>query len=123
MKVLLSIRPEYAKKIFNGKKKYEYRRVIFKNRNIHSIVVYATKPIKKIIGEFEIDEILSDRPNKIWEKTYKYSGISKEYFDLYTNSKEIIYAIKIGNYKLYQKPKLLTCKKKIKSAPQSFIYI
>ena len=68
MKVLLSIRPEYAEKIFNGKKKYEYRRVIFKNRNIHSIVVYATKPIKKIIGEFEIDEILSDRPNKIWEK-------------------------------------------------------
>lgn len=31
MKVLLSIKPEFAERIFNGSKKYEFRKVIFKN--------------------------------------------------------------------------------------------
>ena len=32
MKVLLSIKPEFAEKIFNGTKKYEFRKSIFKNK-------------------------------------------------------------------------------------------
>ena len=34
MKVLLSIKPEFAEKIFDGTKLYEFRRSIFKNKNI-----------------------------------------------------------------------------------------
>ena len=30
MKILLSIKPEFAEKIFSGSKKYEFRRRIFK---------------------------------------------------------------------------------------------
>ena len=30
MKIVLSIKPEYAEKIFSGSKKYEFRRMIFK---------------------------------------------------------------------------------------------
>ena len=30
MKILLSIKPEYAHKIFSGEKKFEYRKIIFK---------------------------------------------------------------------------------------------
>jgi predicted transcriptional regulator len=32
MKVILSIKPEYAFKIFDGTKKFEFRRVIFKKK-------------------------------------------------------------------------------------------
>ena len=53
MKVLLSIKPEFADKIFNGTKKYEYRRSIFKKKEVKTVVVYASSPIQKIIGEFE----------------------------------------------------------------------
>ena len=34
MKVLLSIKPEYVDKIFSGEKRYEYRKSMFKNKNI-----------------------------------------------------------------------------------------
>ncbi len=62
MKVLLSIKPEFAFKIFNGTKKYEYRRTIFKKCEVTIVLVYATYPIQKVIGEFEIGEILHEDP-------------------------------------------------------------
>lgn len=62
MKVLLSIKPEFAFKIFEGKKKFEFRKVIFKNPNVKTVVVYASSPVQRVIGEFEIDDILSSDP-------------------------------------------------------------
>ena len=38
MKVLLSIKPEFAFAIINGSKKFEYRKNIFKNQDISSVV-------------------------------------------------------------------------------------
>jgi predicted transcriptional regulator len=123
MKVLLSIKPEYATKIFTGEKKYEYRKIIFKNKNVQRVVVYASSPMRKVIGEFEIDEIISEHPDVIWEKTYKYSGISKNIFERYSNSKDVIHAIRIGKYKLYRKKISLKDKFNIAFAPQSFVYL
>ena len=54
MRVLLSIKPEFALKIFDGSKRYEYRRSIFKRGGVTKIVVYASDPIQKVIGEFKI---------------------------------------------------------------------
>ena len=53
MKVILSIKPEFANKIFNGTKKFEFRRTLFKKKEVKKIVVYASAPISKVIGEFE----------------------------------------------------------------------
>ena len=38
MKVLLSIKPEFAEKIFNGTKKYEFRKSIFKNKDVDKVI-------------------------------------------------------------------------------------
>ena len=54
MKVLLSINPPYVDKIFNGEKKFEYRRAIFKDNSVDTIVIYSTSPIKKVVGEFKV---------------------------------------------------------------------
>lgn len=48
MRILLSINPEYVEKIFSGTKKYEYRKNIFKNKEVKTILIYSTSPIKKI---------------------------------------------------------------------------
>ena len=122
MKVLLSIKPEYAEKILHGKKKYEFRRTIFKNEEVSKIVIYATSPIKKIIGEFEIEDILTLNTYDLWEKTMKYSGINKEFYDDYFSGKEEGHAIKIRKPKRYSKYMDL-CDYDIKQAPQSFVYL
>lgn len=122
MKVLLSIKPEFAEKIFNGTKKYEFRRSVFKNPNIKTIVVYASSPVQQVIGEFEIEKILIYELNKLWKETHDFSGISKKYFFDYFINKEIGYAIKIKDYKKYKEP--LCIKKDFNATPpQSFMYL
>ena len=123
MKVLLSIKPEYANKIFSGEKKFEYRKLIFK-REIKFIVVYATKPVGMIIGEFEIDKIISDTPKQIWDLTKEHSGIEEDKFKNYFSNKETGFAIKVKKAKLYAHSKTLKeYNPKIKVPPQSFCYI
>jgi predicted transcriptional regulator len=122
MKVLLSIKPEFAEKIFEGTKKYEFRKIIFKNKDVNKVIVYASSPLKYIIGEFEIESILNDNVDKIWEKTCDTSGISKEFYYTYFANSRKAYAIKIGNVKRYKRKKLLS-EYKINCAPQSFVYL
>ena len=119
MKVLFSIKPKFVESIIKGNKKYEYRKAIFK-KNVDTVVIYKTTPFCKIIGEFEIDGILYDTPENIWQITQEFAGITQDYFDKYFYNRKIAYAIKIGNIKQYElEPKDII--KQFK-APQSFMY-
>lgn len=121
---MISIKPEYAQKIFEGEKKYEYRKKIFKRRDIEHIVVYATKPVGKVIGEFEVAEIIEGDPVTIWEQTKKYSGINKKDYTKYFRDHKKGFALFIKNTVIYQEPlELYELDPKIKTAPQSFMYI
>lgn len=122
MKVLLSIKPEFALKIFDGSKRYEFRRSIFKNRDIKKVIVYATKPVGKIIGEFEIEDILHEELPILWLNTKNHSGTNEEKFRKYFSDKSKGYAIQIKNAKRYDEPMLLD-NLGISSAPQSFMYV
>ncbi|RJP50905.1 MAG: ASCH domain-containing protein [Anaerolineaceae bacterium] len=121
--VLLSIKPEFAEKIFQGIKKYEFRKAVFKNRNIQKVIVYASAPVSKVIGEFEIEDILEHETELLWTKTKRYSGIPKDYFDSYFRGREVGYAIKIRKSKLYKAPLDLSRHFNVKYPPQSFMYI
>ena len=122
MKVLLSIKPEHAFKIFDGTKKFEFRRVIFKKPNIKTVIVYASSPVQKVIGEFEIDDIFSFNPDEIWKMTKKFSGISEDFFYEYFANREIAHAIKIKNIKKYSEP--LSIKDDFNLVPpQSYVYL
>lgn len=122
MKVLLSIKPEFAFKIFDGEKKFEFRKVIFKNPDIRTVVVYASSPVQQVIGEFEIDDILSSSPDEIWELTKNYSGISEMYFHEYFENRLVAHAIKIKNTKRYKKPMSLKEDFNV-LPPQSYLYL
>ena len=122
MKVILSIKPEFANKIFEGTKKYEFRRAIFKNPNVKKVVVYSSSPVRKIIGEFEIEHILIHDLETLWNKTKKHAGISEGYFFQYFNDKGLGYAIKIKKPRLYREPKCIRVDYNL-FPPQSFLYL
>lgn len=123
MKVLLSIKPEYVKKIFSGEKRYEYRKSIYKNHAVDTIVVYCTMPMGKIVGEFKVEKIIQDNPINIWNTTKAYSGVEKSFFKQYFKGRDKGFAIKINSTKLYDTP--IDPKEKLDNftAPQSFRYI
>lgn len=122
MKVLLSINPPYVDKIFNGEKKFEYRKSIFKATSVDTIVIYSTSPIKKVVGEFKIIKIHCDTPENLWKNTYPHTGINKADFFNYFKNKNLGYALEIGKIIKYETPKTLA-ELGVKSAPQSFVYL
>ena len=122
MKILLSIKPEFVEKIFNGSKRYEYRKVRFKREHIQTVVVYSTSPVSQIVGEFEIEEVLCQHPELLWEATQDEAGIDEVYFQDYFEGREQAVALKIGSTLLYENP---INPKEIYAdfvAPQSFRY-
>lgn len=123
MKILLSIKPEFVKEIFNGNKKFEYRKSIFKNTKVKSVIIYATMPIGRIVGEFSIEKILQDVPSQLWQDTSTQSGISKTFYDLYFEGRDKAYALQIGELIQYKEP--INPYKLIEGfvPPQSFKYM
>lgn len=122
MPVLLSIKPEFVAKIFSNEKQYEFRKVIFKNKQIRDVVIYASSPVSKVVGSFTIDKIIGDTPDKVWKLTKDKAGITKSYFDNYFKDKQVAYAIKIKQATQYDKPIDLQ-DLNIQRAPQSFMYL
>jgi predicted transcriptional regulator len=121
--VLLSIKPNFAEKIFGGSKRFEFRRRVFANRDVKKIVVYVSAPVSKVVGEFEIEEIIELEVENLWDHTKEFSGIAKDYFDSYFIGRETGFAIKIGKTHKYETPLELEEDFNIKHAPQFFIYL
>ena len=104
MNVLLSVKPKYANEIVSGRKKYEFRKSIFKRENIEKMYIYSSSPVKKIIAIVDIVGILSDSPQELWEQCHEDAGISeREFFNYFKNS-DTGYAIKISNVQEFPAP-------------------
>lgn len=82
--VIISIRPEYAFKIISGEKVVELRRR-FPVENIAggTALIYASSPIKKIIGHAVIQEVKKMPIDELWDSFYKEACVSKEFFYAY----------------------------------------
>lgn len=121
-KILMPINPKYVDEILSGNKKYEYRKIKAKRKNIDKMVIYSTSPIMRVVAEVDVEGIIEASPEKLWEQTKEYSGITKDFYSKYYKNKENAIAYKLGNIKVYDKPKKL-CDIGINYVPQSFIYL
>lgn len=122
MKVLLSIKPEFVRKIFFRSKKYEFRKVLFR-KEVESVIIYSTMPVGRIVGEFTISNIISGKPNIIWEQTKEHSGITEKFYTDYFMNRKLAHAIEIGRLIKYEIEINPFIKIPNFVAPQSFKYI
>lgn len=118
--IILSIKPQYVEQILCGKKKYEYRKRLCK-KDINKIYLYATNPIKKVVGEVEIISKLEEEKETLWNITKQYSGVTYEEYCDYFSTKEVAYAYQLGDVTKYNEPKPLT-DFGIEFSPQSYLY-
>lgn len=95
--VLISIHPKYVDLISTGKKKIEFRKRSF-SQPIKRFVVYSTAPVSKVVGFFDVDTIVCDSPQNLWETYSAVGGIERnDYFDYYANKSTAV-GIRIKNY-------------------------
>jgi len=83
--ILLAVRPQYAKKIFEGSKRVELRRVRPKQiKKGDLVMIYISSPIQSIAGAFKVNEIVEKTLLELWDLVYDKAGITqKEFYEYY----------------------------------------
>lgn len=120
-RVLLSIHCQHATNIYNESKQFEYRKIIWNNKSIRTVLLYETWPVKRITGEFTIASITKATPDELWDTTYKHSGLNRKAFYKYFGNSKIGFAIGIKDVKRYSETRSLSDYEVV--LPQSFCYI
>ncbi|MXO04009.1 ASCH domain-containing protein [Flavobacterium sp. HBTb2-11-1] len=98
--LLISIKPQYAKKIFEGEKTIELRKSAPQRVDIDDyMLIYVTSPVKELWGVCKIQSIVKNEPEIIWNKYGNVAGISKEDFDDYYKETTNGYGIELKEVK------------------------
>lgn len=119
--VLLSIKPHYANAILDGRKKVEFRKRKF-GRAVSHVVIYATAPMQRIVGWFEVGPLHELSPERLWRRFSTIGGISRDDFRAYYAGVPSGVAIAVTAVQRLRKPLAL---KRISSSPppQSYSYL
>ena len=122
-RVLLSVKPRFAEAILSGQKTFEFRRALFRRQDIRTVVLYASSPTCKVVGEFTIDRVLSSGLDSLWQTTHGGGAIDREYFDRYFQGRSVGYALQVKRPRRYGSPLCLRKDFGILHPPQSFRYL
>lgn len=124
--LFISVKPEYAYKIINKLKTIELR----KNRpNVEIgdyVLIYATVPVKTVIGFGRIKKIIETSPSIMWEENASKLGIDKISFDKYYEDSNKSIGIEISSICKFEIGVALEDIKKLHpsfSPPQTYRYI
>ena len=104
MNALLSIKPTYVDAIVKGHKQYEFRKSIFRKKQLETVYIYSTAPVKKIVASFRVGEIIEDHPIRLWDCLKEFAGLNHVEFFRYFEGRERGFAIEIVSLKLFKKP-------------------
>lgn len=91
---LLSIRPRYADAIMSGHKRVEFRKQPFA-RPVEHVVIYATAPVRRIVGTFRVAECDLAEPAELWRRYGDVGGIERADFERYYGQRSSGVAIAI----------------------------
>ncbi len=102
--ILLSIQPRYAKKIFEGEKKVELRRIRPNVRNGDLVIIYASSPVMAVMGSFSVDHVMMKRPRDLWPFVEQKACVSREEFDSYYKGSRLAVGIFFSDARTVDNP-------------------
>lgn len=118
---LFAIHPDHARKILSGEKGFEFRTTRCR-RVITRMVIYATAPVCRVVGEAAVSQVLQAPPNLLWPDVWHRAGISKDAFDAYFQGRSTAVAYQLEQPLQYRQPVSLA-DIGLKRPPQSFCYL
>jgi predicted transcriptional regulator len=93
--VLMSIHPQYAVAIFEGRKRYELRRSRPQFAAGTIVWLYATRPRAAIVGWFEAGDVISGKPIDLWLGLRQNLGVNWSDYRSYLSGCQRAFAIEI----------------------------
>jgi predicted transcriptional regulator len=119
---LMSIHPRYAEAIVAGRKRVEFRKRPLA-ADIDVVVIYATAPVRAIIGWFTVSETVRGAPEDIWHRLHAVGEISWSDFHAYYSGCSEAVALLVGETQRLAEPVALSELCPRPTTPQSFNYI
>ncbi len=119
--ILLSIHPQYAEAILDGTKTVEFRK---KNipRHIRQVVLYATSPVRRVVGRFAVAEVVAAPPTQAWRRFNGTGGISHKAFLKYYADSDVSVTLVIKEVHRLRRTELESLDGASRP-PQSFRYL
>lgn len=124
--VMLSIEDHHAEAIFEGIKKYEYRRTAPGVEGPFSSVLYASSPVQAIVGGVWFRSVITAYVNVLIDETSLLTPSTKEELHEYFEGKEKGNALDISGWVVYDEPIELSEIREVVpdfSPPQNFRYL
>lgn len=120
--VLMSIHPRHAENLLAGSKTVELRKSAFGD-DVSMVIVYATAPVKAIVGWLEVESVERHSPSRIWKLFGDTTGITRREFRHYFHGHHSAVAIRVCRPRRLRSPVALTELDPGLAAPQSFRYV
>ena len=104
--LLLSIRPEYAEKIFNRTKTVELRRTRPARLQPQgtTAVVYVSSPVKALMGSFVVEQAIEAAPALLWKRVAAVAGVTRQEYDRYYAGTARGVGLLIRDVQVFQRP-------------------
>jgi predicted transcriptional regulator len=118
----MSIHPRYADAILAGTKRVEFRKRRLAS-DVSTVVIYATQPVGRIVGTFEVLGYDVAPPAELWKRHRSHAGISASGYDEYYAQTPAAVAILIGLVQQLPMPRPLADLQGVSRPPQSFSYL
>lgn len=119
--IILPIKHKYAELIYEGKKRFEFRKRVCK-KDIRYIYLYETAPVSKITGRVIVKEKKQKSLDEIWNVTSDWGGITLDVYRSYYDGMDTAYVYVLGEAERFDKPEELG-DYGIEHVPQSYVYI
>ena len=94
---MIALHPQCWDMCRNGSKIWELRKVTHSPRCVDGLVVYATSPVSRIVGEVDLVSYHTGYVDDIWHVVKDGCGITREEYDLYYRGHETAIACRLGN--------------------------
>ena len=101
---VFSVKPRFAEALVDGRKKFEFRRMKPTLRPGDVVYVYATSPVKAVIGSFVCGGVVEGSPTRLWTEFGHVSETSRADFREYFRDKNRAFAIRVMSPLSWSRP-------------------
>lgn len=120
--LLMSIHPEYAEALLDGTKTVEFRKSAVAD-DVSHIVIYATAPVRRVLGWVKTAGVEQGSPSAIWRKHRSRTGVREREFRTYYRGHRRAVAIHVDSPRRLDEPLELSAVEEGLTAPQSWRYL
>lgn len=114
---MISLHPQYWDMYLDGSKIWELRKVSHSPMGVDGLVIYATAPVSRIVGEVSLVRCQTGYVDDIWCIVKDGCGITRAQYDRYYQGLDLAMVYRLGDVYEYTPPIATSF------APQGYRYL